>query len=279
MHFCQCSQGCRAVVKTPGVLYARGHSPASHSEERNAKAQKEIQRLCDEGLIKRLYGEDNVSKRLEVRAKISKALTGHVKSAEHRRKLSEAKAGVPLTEEHRKHMSEGLKGHPVSEKHRQLMSKKMKAARKRKKWIGRSGPLTYPVWNKGLTKETDARVAAYGQKNVGHPIHSYGRYPYKGALMRSTWEVVYAKYLESHNLAWEYEKKVFYVGRGPWNGITYRPDFYIPEQDLYVEVKGAWLNGSQAKIKAFREKYPEIHLLVVTQAVFTEILRVDPRAA
>lgn len=265
-HLCQCSQTCQAMVKSER-FYARGHSPASHTEERDRKATETIVRRFLSGELHNPSGDDNVSKRPEVRQKISDFHRGKPKSEEHRDKISESKTGVPLSSEHKAAVSAGLLGHEVTDVTRAFMSKSTTKARASKFWasIPKGTILDHPAWNKGLTKETDSRVAEYSEKLIGHPIHSYGHYPYGGKVMRCTWEVAYAMSLDKQGVAWEYEEYVFPVGKGPWRGVTYRPDFYLIKSRTFVEIKGAWLNGSEAKIKKFRKLYPKVKLKVFTQ--------------
>src|ERR1017187_2430898 len=96
-HKCQCSGDCTAVVKSSDKLYARGHNPACHTPDRNAKSRIAIQQLWDEGKIRRRYGDENSSRRLDVRAKISQAKKGKPKSEEHSAKIAKAKTGKKLT--------------------------------------------------------------------------------------------------------------------------------------------------------------------------------------
>lgn len=56
---------------------------------------------------------------------------------------------------------------------------------------------------------------------------------YRNTYMRSTWEIKYAQYLDSNNIKWLYESKTFDLGN-----TTYTPDFYLPETDEYIEIKG-----------------------------------------
>jgi hypothetical protein len=54
---------------------------------------------------------------------------------------------------------------------------------------------------------------------------------YKGKLMRSLFEVEFAKKLDARAIAWEYEPERIGGGR-------YLIDFYLPELKCWVEVKG-----------------------------------------
>lgn len=59
---------------------------------------------------------------------------------------------------------------------------------------------------------------------------------YRGIKLKGSWEVIVAKWLDSNNVIWEHETKSFDY---EWNGKRkYYPDFYLPEYDVYIEVKG-----------------------------------------
>jgi hypothetical protein len=61
----------------------------------------------------------------------------------------------------------------------------------------------------------------------------------KYVWLRSSWEYIYAKWLDKNNIIWDIEKKVFHVG-----DKKYRPDFFIYDENKkiskIVEVKGFW---------------------------------------
>jgi len=92
--------------------------------------------------------------------------------------------------------------------------------------------------------------------NFGRIFKSIRRaYYYNKVCMRSSWEVLYAKYLDSNNLEWFYESKTFDLG-----DCTYTPDFYIPKYNLYIEIKG-WFHGkTKEKFEKFEVLYPEINI-------------------
>lgn len=57
--------------------------------------------------------------------------------------------------------------------------------------------------------------------------------------MRSTYEVKCSEYLDSLGIRWEYEKGPYLI-RGFKNGRKvryYYPDFYLPDLNLFLEVK------------------------------------------
>lgn len=102
-----------------------------------------------------------------------------------------------------------------------------------------------------------------GKKNshYGKPAyHGKGAY-YKNIWMRSSWEIAYAKYLDKNNIKWKYEPKRFY-----FKNCTYTPDFYLPEKDLYIEIKGYWRPGCKKRIKLFRNNYPNLDLQILIKS-------------
>ncbi len=69
---------------------------------------------------------------------------------------------------------------------------------------------------------------------------------------RSGYEVLYANYLIDNNVNFEYEPKMFLLE----NSIRYTPDFYLPKENLYIEIKGYDYGKQIEKRKIFSEKYP-----------------------
>lgn len=63
----------------------------------------------------------------------------------------------------------------------------------------------------------------------------------KYCWLRSSWEYIYACWLDNKNIPWDIEVKSFYLS----NGERYLPDFFIFSNDLInlksiVEIKGFW---------------------------------------
>lgn len=57
---------------------------------------------------------------------------------------------------------------------------------------------------------------------------------YKNIEMRSILETKVAYFLDALDIKWQYEPKIFTLS----NGITLKPDFYLPELKMWIEVKG-----------------------------------------
>lgn len=75
---------------------------------------------------------------------------------------------------------------------------------------------------------------------------------YNGITFRSSWEAIIAEYLDKAQFEYEYEKHKFYLNKELGH---YIPDFYIPEKDVFIEVKGRWLYDAKIKVDTFRKKY------------------------
>lgn len=95
--------------------------------------------------------------------------------------------------------------------------------------------------------------------NYGKPIISK-RIKYKGIWMRSSWEIKYAKYLDKNNIKWQYEPKAFDLGN-----TTYTPDFYLPKQNLWIEIKGWWRGDAKVKFNTFKRQYKNIKIDVLRE--------------
>jgi len=82
-------------------------------------------------------------------------------------------------------------------------------------------------------------------------------------LFRSMYERVFADFLTSQAILWDYERFGFFVG----NTKTYMPDFFLSQHGVFCETKGKWGLGQKKKLAMFRSQYPEAPLLVVPWVV------------
>lgn len=81
---------------------------------------------------------------------------------------------------------------------------------------------------------------------------------YKGINYRSKLEARWAEWLDEQSIKFEYEKKKFILPKDFFESFEFRdrelwycPDFYLPEYDLWLEVKGYMDDLSLEKITRF----------------------------
>ena len=96
-------------------------------------------------------------------------------------------------------------------------------------------------------------------RGSNHPLfgkQTHGNYGYyKDIWMRSSWELNFAKWCDLSGIEWLYESETFDLGY-----TTYTPDFYLPEFDLWIEVKGYWRDDAKKKFKKFKRLYKNINI-------------------
>ena len=67
--------------------------------------------------------------------------------------------------------------------------------------------------------------------------------------MDSTWEVACANRLDELGIRWvrDPNMKLKYLSRAK-RVRNYIPDFYLPDHDIYIEVKGYWTDAARHKM-------------------------------
>ncbi len=135
-------------------------------------------------------------------------------------------------------------------------------------------------WKTGKTRESIAKarekqwkdldfVNMMSQKAVERlrdPSNAFGYTKcktswYKGSRMRSGWEVTFAEKCDEKNIRWEYEPETFTLSTGK----RYTPDFYLPDFDLFIEVK------PEVFVEQFKEKIFSVsNVKVITENNFDE---------
>ncbi|MBA2358948.1 MAG: hypothetical protein H0V84_11030 [Actinobacteria bacterium] len=78
-------------------------------------------------------------------------------------------------------------------------------------------------------------------------------------------ELEYAKILDYHSVPWDYEPRTFVLEADEDGRVleAFTPDFYLPEQDLYLEVtvmKQSLVTRKNRKLRKLRERYPEVRV-------------------
>ena len=81
-------------------------------------------------------------------------------------------------------------------------------------------------------------------------------------------ELEYARLLDYHGISWEYEPRTFVLERDDEGRVTeaMTPDFYLPDENLYVEVtvmRQSLVTRKNRKLRKLRERYPGVRITML----------------
>lgn len=157
-----------------------------------------------------------------------------------------------------------MKGRNLGKSFEEIFGKDKALKIKQKLSIKQSGE-NNGFYGKHHTDETkeNLRILKIKTTKRGKECNFYGKkywpkrknFVYKNIYYRSYWEIEVVKYFETNNIEWQYEPKVFKM-----DNRTYTPDFYLPELNKWIEVKGYFRNINKEKFSKFKELYPNINI-------------------
>jgi hypothetical protein len=174
------------------------------------------------------------------------------------------------------------------------------------KGVMRKSP-SKPAWNKGLTKSTDVRVKRNGDNskhttalkkqlgtwqrapltvNKGHRQRLSERqstnntggkctwFEVDGVKVQGTWERNLAVKFNELGIVWIKPRRVDEIWKYNIDDKikSYTPDFYLPEYDTYLEVKGYWWGDDRRKMDIIIAKYPERKIFIVELEQYQQIM-------
>jgi len=156
------------------------------------------------------------------------------------------------------------------------------------------------IWNKGLNKQTDERcqkaaTTLKGRYERGelkgsflgrqHTKEAKEKLSIKGSChnirctyyeifnpnenkmvkVQGSWEFKYAEYLNSKNIKWTHSRKMFLRYKRFEDDFlhTYYPDFYLPDVNEYVEVKGYYSQINKEKMEAVWKTHPDKNITLL----------------
>ncbi len=78
-------------------------------------------------------------------------------------------------------------------------------------------------------------------------------------------EEEFARILDYYGIEWEYEPRTFHLQWDEQGNVTeaFTPDFYFPQQELYVELttlRPSLATHKNRKLRRMQELYPDIHV-------------------
>lgn len=90
------------------------------------------------------------------------------------------------------------------------------------------------------------------------PTPRIGFREHLGFTVRSSWENNVALWFKHCKKPFEYEPKLF-VFEGETRGAkSFLPDFYLPKEDIWIEVKGHFKSADRTKMRRLKKYHPEI---------------------
>ena len=110
------------------------------------------------------------------------------------------------------------------------------------------------------------RPCRYRDERMGLDIPDFQAY--RGTTpprFASQAELECAKVLDYYGIPWLYEPRTFVLEEDEDGRVreAFAPDFYLPEQDLYVELtvmKQSLVTRKNRKLRKLRERYPEVRI-------------------
>lgn len=210
-------------------------------------------------------------------ARISSSLIGNTRtkgkvlrsrSESHKTKIGLRSAGNKycsgkrwvLTDEQKSAMSARMKGRKLSESTRHKMSESQKKRPPRRKG--------YKVELTSSQREVRSRKAA---TNLAHQnnFHHFKSVPtvYGNIRFRSRSEARLAEYFDRVEVKWNYEPCILKWVDQHGCMRSYLPDFYLPDLDIYVEVKGWLPDGTVEKLESVELVNNVVVKLVMTSDI------------
>ena len=90
-------------------------------------------------------------------------------------------------------------------------------------------------------------------------------------------EETFARILEYYGIEWEYEPRTFPLARDAHGNVTeaFAPDFYLPQQDLYIELttlRPRLTTFKNRRIRLMQELYPDIKVKLFKRRDMRELM-------
>jgi hypoxanthine phosphoribosyltransferase len=81
----------------------------------------------------------------------------------------------------------------------------------------------------------------------------------------NAYELECAKVLDYYGVPWEYEPRTFVLEEDDEGRVieAFTPDFFLPEQNLYLEItmmKQSLVTRKNRKLRKLRERYPDVNV-------------------
>jgi hypothetical protein len=90
-------------------------------------------------------------------------------------------------------------------------------------------------------------------------------------------EEIFARILDYYGINWEYEPRTFPLEWDQEGNVleAFTPDFYLPDQDLYIELttlRPKLSTHKNKKLRRIQELYPDIHIKLYKRKEMRELM-------
>ncbi len=90
-------------------------------------------------------------------------------------------------------------------------------------------------------------------------------------------EEEFARILNFYQIPWEYEPKTFELRWDEEGNVleAFSPDFYLPEQDLYIELttmEQRLITKKHRKLRQLQDLYPQINIKLLNRSDFKQMM-------
>ncbi|MEZ4728568.1 MAG: hypothetical protein R3E79_15650 [Caldilineaceae bacterium] len=90
-------------------------------------------------------------------------------------------------------------------------------------------------------------------------------------------EETFARILDYYGIHWQYEPRTFPLEWNEQGAVTvaFTPDFYLPDQDLYVELttlRPQLIRHKNRKLRRMNELYPEINIKLFKRSDLRDLM-------
>lgn len=101
--------------------------------------------------------------------------------------------------------------------------------------------------------------------------------PRRAVVFSHPSEQEFARILDFYEIPWEYEPRTFALAWDATGRVTeaFSPDFYLPEQDLYIELttmEQRLITRKHRKLRRLRELYPETNIKMLNRHSFKQLM-------
>jgi hypoxanthine phosphoribosyltransferase len=90
-------------------------------------------------------------------------------------------------------------------------------------------------------------------------------------------EAALARILDFYQIPWEYEPRTFELRWDDEGNVieAFSPDFYLPEQDFYIELttmEQKLITKKHRKLRRLRQLYPDINIKLLNRSDFEKMM-------